>query len=310
MAIKWTEDKFKKLVYFKQNSDLTWNDLVLKFPGSTPNMLRKAYYRAIRSNNNQEQTSQDIRRQMKKRIAHKGTILVIPDLHCPFEHPDALDFLKYLKTKYKPTLFINLGDEIDNHAISFHDSNPDLPSAGDELQQAIDHLQPFYNLTPKCIVLESNHGSLVYRKQLAHGLPRKVFKSYNEILEAPKGWEWVSDLIVDTELGPIYFCHGKIGGPGKLAAQYGMSAIQGHFHEKSQINWISTPERLMFDIHAGCLVDDKSLAMKYNKLNPKRPILSALIIDCGVPFLVPMLLDKNGRWVGKKGNKRTGNIKK
>ena len=33
-------------------------------------------------------------------------------------------------------MVVNIGDEIDCHAISMHDSNPDLPSAGDELELA------------------------------------------------------------------------------------------------------------------------------------------------------------------------------
>lgn len=247
---------------------------------------------------------------MKKRIKHSGTILVIPDLHCPFEHKDSLAFLTYLKKKYDPNLIVNLGDEADFHSVSFHSHHPDLPSPGDELKFAINHLKPLYKLFPKMLVLESNHGSLIYRKQVDAGLPRKVFKSYNEILDAPKSWEWIGELIIDTELGPVYFCHGKSGGAGKLASQLGMSCIQGHYHSLSQVHWISTPERLMFDCHVGCLVDDTSLAMAYNKLTVKRPILAALIIHKGVPFLIPMLLDKNGRWVGPSGNKKTGSISK
>lgn len=38
-------------------------------------------------------------------------ILFISDLHAPYNHPDALDFLSDLNTKYKPTRVISLGDE-------------------------------------------------------------------------------------------------------------------------------------------------------------------------------------------------------
>lgn len=226
-------------------------------------------------------------------------LLVISDMHVPFQHPDAVPFLRALKKKYKFDKVVCIGDEIDNHAISFHDSDPDLSSAGDELKQAIKALQPIYELFPEVTVVESNHGSLVYRKGLASGLPKAVFKSYNEILQAPKGWKWVFDTKVKTELGPIYLCHGKSGSAGRLASSYGCSTIQGHFHEKAQITYISTPERLMFDAHTGCLADDKSLALGYNKINPKRPIVSLIIVIDGIPQIVPMVLSKNGRWTGK-----------
>ena len=226
------------------------------------------------------------------------SILVISDLHCPFEHTDTVPFLKAAKDRFKPDTVVCIGDEADFHALSYHESNPDLHAAGEELENAISHLRPIYKLFPKATIVESNHGSMVLRKSLTGGIPKKAIKSYNEILDAPKGWNWVFDTIIQTRTGPVYFCHGKTGTPGRLASQYGMSAVQGHFHEKSQITFISTPEKLMFDAHTGCLANDKSLALGYNKINVKRPIVSILVIINGMPQIVPMLLNKNGRWVG------------
>lgn len=226
------------------------------------------------------------------------SILVISDLHCPYQHPDAHKFLSAVKSRYKPDQVVCIGDEVDFHALSYHESNPDLPSAGEELRKAIIALKPIYKMFPKVTVIESNHGSMVLRKSLSAGIPTKAIRSYNDVLDAPKGWNWVFDTIIETALGPVYFCHGKAGAPGKLASQYGMSTVQGHFHEKSQVNYISTPEKLMFDAHTGCLANDKSLALGYNKVNPKRPIVSLLVIINGIPQIVPMVLNRNGRWLG------------
>ncbi len=228
-----------------------------------------------------------------------NSILVISDMHCPYQHPDAVIFLKACKAKFTPDTVVCIGDEADFHALSYHESNPDLQSAGDELEKAIKALKPIYKLFPKCIVIESNHGSMVLRKALTGGIPTKAIRSYNEVLDAPKGWKWVDDLILQTELGPVYFCHGKAAAPGKLASQYGMSTVEGHFHERADIHYISTPERLMFGLHTGCLANDKSLALQYNKINPKRPIVSIAVIINGVPQIVPMVLNKSGRWTGR-----------
>lgn len=232
-------------------------------------------------------------------MAKRQSILVLSDMHHPYGHPDMLPFLKAINSKYKPTDIVCIGDENDFHDASFHDSDPDLDSAGIELQKAIKALAPIYKLFPKCTVIESNHGSMVMRKALVGKIPRKAIKSYNDILDAPKGWVWVFDTILQTPLGPVYFCHGKSSAAGRLASQYGMSCVQGHYHEKAQITYISTPERLMFDAHTGCLADDKSLALGYNKINPKRPIVSLLVIVEGIPHIVPMVLTKTGRWTGK-----------
>jgi hypothetical protein len=227
------------------------------------------------------------------------SILVIGDQHHPYGHPDTVPFLSALKTKYKFDKIVCIGDEVDMHDTSFHDSDPDLDSAGVELDKAIQALQPIYKLFPKCTVVESNHGSMVMRKALVGKIPRKAIKAYREVLDAPAGWTWVFDCILNTQLGPVYFCHGKSSASGRLASQYGMSCVQGHYHEKAQITYISTPEKLMFDAHTGCLADDKSLALGYNKVNPRRPIVSSLVIVNGIPQIVPMVLNKNGRWIGK-----------
>ncbi len=225
------------------------------------------------------------------------SIIVISDMHHPYAHPDTVPFLKAVKAKYKPDTVVCIGDEVDFHDSSFHDSDPDLDSAGVELEKAIDGLKPIYKLFPKAVVVESNHGSMVLRKAKVGKIPRKAIKSYNEILEAPKSWNWVFDVIINTPLGPVYFCHGKSAAAGRLASQYGMSCVQGHFHEKAQITYISTPEKLMFDAHTGCLANDKSLALGYNKINPKRPIVSIIVIINGIPHIVPMVLNKTGRWI-------------
>lgn len=235
---------------------------------------------------------------MKDKKVYKR-ILVISDMHHPYCHTDALAFLTALNKKYKFDKIVCIGDEADFSALSYHDSNPDLDSAGTELKQAIKSLKPIYKLFPKVEVVDSNHGSMVYRKGLTAGIPKAALRSYREVLQAPKGWNWSFDLKLNTPRGTVYFCHGKTGTPGRLASQYGLSSCQGHFHEKSQISYQSTPEKLIFDMHVGCLADDNSLALGYNKINVKRPIVSIGIIIDGVPHIIPMQLKRGGRWIGK-----------
>lgn len=273
---------------------LTWNQIAAKVHTHTPNACRKAYYRNMRGS---EEAAIPQGKKMESTVYN--SILVISDMHHPYSHPDTVPFLAALEKKFRFDKVVCIGDEVDYHALSFHDSDPDLPSAGDELNNAIVALQPLYKMFPKMDIVESNHGSMVLRKGLASGMPKAVLRPYNEVLQAPKDWKWVFDLKVQTPLGPVYFCHGKSGSAGRLASQYGMSCVQGHFHEKAQITYISTPEKLMFDAHTGCLADDKSLALGYNKINPRRPIVSVIVIINGIPQIQPMVLNQEGRWIGK-----------
>ena len=233
-------------------------------------------------------------------IKKNKCILVISDTHFPYQHPDTILFLAALKSEYKFDRVVHIGDEIDGHAISFHNHDPDLISPSDEFQLSIERLQPLYELFPKVDVIESNHGSLVYRKGKALGLPRHVFKSYREILKAPKGWSWHFDLtITASDNMPIYFCHGKTSSPGRLSKSMGMKTVQGHYHEKFEIIYWANPTGLYWDMRVGCLVHDASRAFAYNNTNLQRPIIGTGIILDGQPKLMPMILDKRGRWIGK-----------
>lgn len=227
------------------------------------------------------------------------SILNISDQHFPYNHPDIIAFLKALKKKYKPDLIVNGGDELDYHSISFHDHDPDLLSPSDELKTAINRMSPLFKLFPKMILLESNHGSLVYRKGKAHGLPRHVFKSYREVIGAPSGWKWVSDLTVQMSDGNwVYYCHGRSADGLKLSQSMGMSTIQFHFHEKFEIRYWGNSLGLFWSVISACLIENDSLAYSYNKLNLRRPIIGCSIILNGTPKLLPMILKENGRWNG------------
>ena len=111
------------------------------------------------------------------------SILIISDTHIPYHHPDLIPFLKAVKKEYKPDKIVHIGDEIDKHAMSFHDSDPDLPSAGDELKLSLPVIKELEKLFPDMDLLDSNHGSLVYRRALKYGIPKAYLRNYNEFLE-------------------------------------------------------------------------------------------------------------------------------
>lgn len=235
---------------------------------------------------------------MSKR--NTSSILVIPDLHSPYHHPDTLAFLKAVKKKYKPTMTVCLGDEVDNHAISFHDNDVDLSSAGDELKLAAKFLQDLQKIFPVMTILDSNHGSLAVRRFKHHGIPMKYLSSYEQIYGLKQGWEWKNDLKLKLPDGSTcYFCHGITKNGLKLVKERGLSCIQGHHHCEFKIEYASTPDKLLWSLQSGCLIDRKSMAFAYDKLNLSRPILGCSLIIDSQPVLVPMLMDDKGRWIGR-----------
>ena len=224
----------------------------------------------------------------------------ISDLHAPYHHPDALDFIARIKKVYKIERWISLGDEADKHALSFHESDADLYSAGHELREVRGVFSDLSRMLPVLDILESNHGSLIMRKALSHGMPRDYIKSYQEIYGVPDTWRWHFDMTIRLDNGSqLYLHHGKSADVYKLSQAQGMCAVQGHFHEKFNIHYWGNSLGLYWGMQCGCLVDPKSLAFAYNKNNLKRPIIGTGVIIDDQPLLIPMILNKRGRWVGR-----------
>ncbi len=223
-------------------------------------------------------------------------ILVISDMHIPYHHRDAFEFLDGLKDKYDFTRIINIGDEVDNHGISFHDSDPDLLSAGDELKASQDACKELQKIFPEMDLVHSNHGSLSYRRGKAGGIPRHFLRDYNDVLMVGEGWKWHDEIILESGATSIIFRHQFSANVLKAAEQMGMSCVQGHFHSRFEIAYTSSPLALNWGMTVGCLIDADALAFEYNKLQTKRPIVGVGMIENGIPRLLPMLLDANGRW--------------
>lgn len=173
-------------------------------------------------------------------------------------------------------------------------------TAGQELEKSIELMHEYYDLFGKVDIMESNHGSMVYRRQKYSGLSRAVFKSYNEILEAPSGWQWHPELVIElANKQDCFFSHGRNADIIKTSQDMGMNAVAGHYHNTFQIKYWSNPNNLFWGMQVGCSIDDKSMSFAYNKLIVKRPIVGHGIIIEGVPRLLPLILNSKGRWIGK-----------
>jgi hypothetical protein len=230
-------------------------------------------------------------------------IINISDQHIPYHHPDLFEYLQALckKWDFDPKnpkhCVVNGGDERDEHGLNFHGIDPDLFSHGLENEAAKKTMKPMFEMFPKMYLLESNHGSLSYRRAKFAGISKDVIKPYNEQIGAPKGWKWFHDLtLFASNDKPIYFCHGKTANILALSQSMGMSVVQFHFHEKFSIQYWANPLGINWALQSGCLIDDKSRAFAYNKINKNRPLIGTSIISDGYPVLEPMILNEKGRW--------------
>jgi len=227
-------------------------------------------------------------------------VLVLSDLHLPYHRdPDAFLFLKEIKKIHKPDFVISIGDLLDSHALSFHDSNSDLYSAGHELKKAKEYVKELEGIFPELIEIDSNHSSMIFRRALKHGLPKAYLKDYGDFLETKK-WKWVDDLVITLpNKQRCLFTHGRSADVLKVSQTNGMNCVQGHYHTKFKIEYWANPYNLFWGMQVGCLIDQKSLAFEYAKNFKTRFIMGCGMIVDSQPKLLPMVLDHKGKWIGK-----------
>lgn len=216
-------------------------------------------------------------------------VLVIGDTHIPYEHPNYLAFCKKVYKEYKCNRVVHIGDLADGHALSFHESDPDLASAGDELALFSKRIKPWMKAFPKAQICIGNHCALPFRKAKTAGIPKSMIKDYASIYSTP-GWEWGHRFDID---GVQYF-HGK--GSGKNAAMTAAilersSIVMGHLHSQSGVSFTASHKDRLFAVNTGCGINIKSPAFAYGANMSARPILScAVIIDGWLPHVIPMKL--------------------
>lgn len=234
---------------------------------------------------------------MAKRYNNKR-VMIFSDLHFPYTHPDALPFLSAVKEEIQPDRVLNLGDEIDSHALSFYPTMPDLDNATRELKLGRKRIKQLAEMFPDLICVSSNHTDRIYRAATSAGIPKELILPYDEMLGVQDyNWTWDKDkLITLPNRSHVLFSHYK-GSNVLLASQRcGMSVVQGHIHSKQSINYWHNGYSNNFAMQCASLVDDTSSAFAYNVSQPIRPQLGVCAIIDSKPVLIPMGTKKSGRW--------------
>ena len=240
-------------------------------------------------------------------IEEQGTdasrILFVTDFHAPYHHPDAINFLQEVISQYIPTMIICGGDEVDAHALSFHNSDPNLDAAGRELEMAQEFLDELHDLFDDMRICQSNHGSLHYRRAKAHGIPIEYMKTYRDILfpsGGAEGWSWHEQIRIEMPYGrDLQFQHQANGDVMKNAAYEGANLYVGHEHSKFGIGYAANAIETFHSVYGGCLVDKDSMAYAYGKNFLAKPVLGCVMIHQGVPMCIPMQVDNHNRWTGR-----------
>ncbi len=215
-------------------------------------------------------------------------VLFIADLHAPWILPGYLEWVKSQQLKYKCNKIIFAGDIVDSGSWSFHEHDPDGLSVKDELHAAKKQLKLAYDMFPEAVVLLGNHDLLISRKAKNAGLSQEFIRDLGDVLEAPKGWEFTHEYILDN----VRYVHGSTGDAFKRACDSRMSTCQGHLHSKTFVQWSVSEKDAIFGCQVGGGFDRDKYAFDYAKPFPKKPIIGcAVILENGtipITLLMPL----------------------
>ena len=201
-------------------------------------------------------------------------VLVIGDLHTPFDLDEYLEFCKGLKKKYKTNETVFIGDVIDNHYSSYHETDPDGFSGGQELQKAIERTQRWYKAFPNATVIVGNHDRMIMRKAFSSSIPKIWIKDFNDVLGTKK-WKWQDRLVIDG----VQYIHGE-GGTARTRCKTDlMSTVQGHLHTQAYTEWVVGANYKVFGMQVGTGIDFDQYAFGYAKRGKKPAVGAGIVLD-------------------------------
>ena len=198
-------------------------------------------------------------------------ILVVGDIHAPFTLDGYLEFCKEVYDKYLCNQVIFIGDILDNHYSSYHETDPNGLSGGDELDIAIAQVAQWSEAFPVADVIIGNHDRLIMRKAFSSAVPKEWIKSYNEVLGT--NWNWTERIVYDN----VQFVHGEGGTARTKARNDMMSTVSGHIHTQAYCEWLVGRNFKVFGMQVGCGIDASSYAAAYAR-NFRRQAIGCRVV--------------------------------
>ena len=211
-----------------------------------------------------------------KRIAYENLmkkerrILVVGDIHAPFCLDGYLEFCEDVYAKYNLNQVVFIGDILDNHYASYHETDPNGMSGGTELDHAISRVTKWADAFPIADVIIGNHDRIIMRKAFSSSVPVEWIRSYNEVLGTD--WDWSERVVYDN----VQYVHGEGGTARTKAKNDMMSTVSGHIHTQAYCEWLVGRNFRVSGMQVGCGIDADSYAAAYARHFKRQAI------GCGV----------------------------
>ena len=223
------------------------------------------------------------------KTVNNSRILVFSDLHAPYQHHDAIDFLRATVRDFKPDKVVCTGDLIDGYFASAYTKDPGHgDTAGKEISKVRDTVAELAEFIPKLVITLGNHDKRIERQIMRAGLPMKVAKPLHKLFKIPAGWK-VKDLqyslTVRHPRKRIEFFHHRQANSLTVAAKSGCNVVQGHQHSKCNIQYQSNGKQVIWGVQAPTLISNTGCPFSYSKLSDINPVRGCVLIMNGNPII-------------------------
>ena len=216
---------------------------------------------------------------------NEDRILVIGDLHEPFSLDAYLYFCKESYERFNCNKVVFIGDVIDNHYASYHETDADGMGGADELDLSIGRLQRYYSEWPDADVLLGNHDRMVARKARTSNVPSRWIREYKDVLETPN-WKFVDRVVYDD----VQYVHGEGGTARTKCRADMMNTVQGHLHTQAYCEHYVGERYRVFGMQVGCGIDFDRYSFDYAKRGKKPAIGCGVVIGGHTPINILMKL--------------------
>ena len=224
----------------------------------------------------------------KLRETEARNVLVIGDLHEPFCLDAYLDFCLEQYDTYNCNQVIFIGDIIDNHYSSYHETSADGMGGADELELSIKRISRWYRAFNQkgTKVIIGNHDRMIMRKAQTSAIPSKWIKSYKEVLDVPN-WDFVERFEQDE----VQYIHGEGGTARTKCRADMMNTVQGHLHTQCYTEHYVGKNFRVFGTQCGSGIKFSEYSFAYAKYGKKPAIGCAVVLNNGtlpINLLMPL----------------------
>lgn len=216
---------------------------------------------------------------------------IIGDTHIPYCLDGYMEFCAETFEAWGCDTFVHIGDLIDHHALSFHDSEPSLKGAHGEYLDAVELCKPWYKQFPELTLITGNHDLIPQRQLTKLGMDYETWmRPLKEVYQMPEGWDIADETTIDGVLYHHGYTANGVNGFRNDANRRMCRTVSGHAHGNAGISASASEHRLVWGMAVGCGIDRESMAFAYGRHFLQKPIIACGVVIDGAPYVEYMEL--------------------